>query len=560
MIRIFTILLLSLLFCQHSFAQWTNDITVNTEVSDIAGSEQSVPYSVTTSNGLTYISWFDNSSGAYQLRMQLLDAKGNKLWKADGNIISDKPQNSAIYRYDLKLDNNDNAIVAFQDERTGVLQIVAYKIDQNGNNLWGSDGVQLIDSTSNEGLSPTIGITDKNEVIIAWNAYDNSNKWIAYNKLSSDGIAQWDTIHRIKDISAKKKYSRPTVIPAKGIGFYLLYAEEAGGFGLPPSTMYSQLYDDAGVNYWQTPLLVSSKKIPFFFFPDPVSDNNGGFFIAYNTSNPDVASLNDVYVQRITTTGVLFGPDGVQACNSNTNFKSLSGSIYLEDKDQFWVLIRMQDVNQSLSGVYVQSIKGNGVPVFAANGIEVLPISSDFYIPVAISNSKDGLALIYTESAVVTNDLIKAIKIDYLGTPLWSPEVLPLSIITSNKFNITIGDFVNNQAVIVWQDSRLDYGIYAQNITSEGTTSVSEPSNNNMELSLYPNPSNQAKLYIKLVENGNAVISVYNISGNLINSQEKHLDAGYNTLVMKDDNLSPGTYFIEVLTTKAKEIIKWVKN
>ncbi|HMG15600.1 MAG TPA: hypothetical protein VK590_09145, partial [Saprospiraceae bacterium] len=357
--RIFTILSFSLFLTQSGFGQWTNDVGLNTVVSDFAGSEQSVPHSVTTSDGLTYISWFDNSNGTYRFRMQLLDAKGYKLWEPDGKIVSDKAQNTAIYRYDLKIDHQDNAIVAFQDERTGELQIVAYKLDKSGNQLWGNDGISLIDTTSSEGLGPAIGIIDNDDVIIAWNADDNTNKWIAFTKLSSNGIVQWDSLHRVKDATVTKKYSRPSIIAAKSVGFYMLYAEEGGGFGLPPSTMLTQLYKPDGTAYWQIPMAVSSKKIPFFFFPEPVSDNNAGYYIAYNTSNPDIASLNDVYVQRITTTGVLFGADGVQACNSPTNSKSLSGSVYLEDKDQLWVLVRMQDANQSLSGVYVQAIKGN---------------------------------------------------------------------------------------------------------------------------------------------------------------------------------------------------------
>ena len=559
MIRIFTILSFSILLAHQSFGQWTNDINLNTEVSDIAGSEQSVPHSVTTSDGLTYISWFDNSNGTYRFRMQLLDAKGIKLWEPDGKIVSDKAQNTAIYRYDLKLDHQDNAIVAFQDERTGQLQVVAYKLDKSGNQLWGNDGISLIDTSSSEGLGPTIGVIDNDDVIIAWNADDNTNKWIAFNKLSSNGVIQWDSLHRVKDATASKKYSRPSIIAAKSVGFYMLYAEEGGGFGLPPSTMFTQLYKPDGTTYWQIPMAVSTKKIPFFFFPEPVSDNNAGYYIAYNTSNPDVTSLGDVYVQRITTTGVLFGADGVQACNSSSNFKSLSGSVYIENKDQLWVLVRMQDVNQSLSGVYVQAIKGNSAAVFPGNGKELLPVDANFYIPVEIGNSNDGLVIIYTESTV-TNDLIKSVKIDYTGINQWNPKVVPLSIPNGTKFNISLGGFVNNQAVIVWQDSRIDYGIYAQNITSEGTTNIPNLNIPGMYVSLFPNPSIEPKLYFDLKEKENLHITVNSISGNVLSNQDIHLDAGLNSTAIINKNLASGTYLINIISTKGTKTLKWIKN
>ena len=101
----------------NSNAQWTSNTLLNTKVRDSVGTEEATPLSATTADGKTYISYFESYSGSYRLRMQLLDPSGNKLWAPEGIVVSAFPQSSALFRYDLKVDRNSNAVVAFQDIR-----------------------------------------------------------------------------------------------------------------------------------------------------------------------------------------------------------------------------------------------------------------------------------------------------------------------------------------------------------------------------------------------------------------------------------------------------------
>jgi hypothetical protein len=119
-----------------TFAQWSDDSLQNTIVSDNAGTEEVTPLVASLPDGSTYVSWFESFNSSYRLRMQLLDPNGFALWGTGGVVVSDYPQSSALYRYDLKADNEGNAIVAFQDIRLGNLNIVAYKMDQSGNFVW----------------------------------------------------------------------------------------------------------------------------------------------------------------------------------------------------------------------------------------------------------------------------------------------------------------------------------------------------------------------------------------------------------------------------------------
>src|SRR4051794_8435676 len=81
-----------------SHAQWTADSTQNTNVRDTLGA--TTPLVSSAPNGSTYISWFEFTAGNYELHMQLLDSNGYKTWSPEGIVVSNLPQNSALYRYD----------------------------------------------------------------------------------------------------------------------------------------------------------------------------------------------------------------------------------------------------------------------------------------------------------------------------------------------------------------------------------------------------------------------------------------------------------------------------
>ena len=62
-------------FSIHANAEWSSDPSNNLSIAD-ADNEQVQPKIVATSDGGFYVSWFDNSSGGYDVRLQRLDALG----------------------------------------------------------------------------------------------------------------------------------------------------------------------------------------------------------------------------------------------------------------------------------------------------------------------------------------------------------------------------------------------------------------------------------------------------------------------------------------------------
>ncbi len=554
--KYYTVLILFLFTQQFSFAQFTNDTTANSIIRDSSGTEQLTPLSATTTSGNTYISWFDSYNSNYELRMQLLDPNGNKLWPAEGLIVSSYPQSTALFRYDLKVDKENNAIVAFQDIRFVDLKVVACKIDQSGNLLWGSTGVELADSTA-EGLSPTIGITEANDVIIAWNANAGSSKWISFQKISSTGTVVWS--RRIIDIGNINKYSRAVMVPYGTNDFIMQYVQEVGNFPGVTSTLFAMHFDINGDPVWTIPVQVSTKTIPYFVFPQIISDEKGGFFIAFNTSNPINTSLNDVYAQHVDSAGNLWSASGTQVANSSTEHKSTGGFCFNTINNELYVSLQVLDGGQGSSGVFIQGIDSTGNILFGANGIQLKNIDPLYYNPHALVDAGNGLITIFSYGGFGAQQLA-SVKTDYTGLLSWGYEPTICNY-NSNKDDLSAGLFKNNQTVIVWQDDRIDNGIYTQNLNGDGAfgiiTGLSELKSF-LSINLYPNPSHSPLISITSNKPEVATLTISTLEGKECSRKEYSLASGINEIPLNGDQLTAGLYLITLQSTQGSSRAKWI--
>jgi hypothetical protein len=117
--------------------------SVNNAVAERAGSE-TIPLVASTSDGGAYVAWFDPTDGSYAVRLQRLNAIGAEQWPHNGILISDHPQNSALFGWDMIADSQDEAVIVFSDQRAGGRSRHLRVSDlADGQFLWGPDGVTL---------------------------------------------------------------------------------------------------------------------------------------------------------------------------------------------------------------------------------------------------------------------------------------------------------------------------------------------------------------------------------------------------------------------------------
>lgn len=467
------LLLFALLICsQQLLAQWTSNPQLNTMVRDSVGPEESVPLSATTPDGKTWISYFAQYGGGYQMHLQLLDSAGNKLFGPYGLTVSSQPQSTAVFRYDLKSDASGNAIVAFQDTRTASqLHIVAYKVDQQGNQLWGANGIQLIDPQSDQGLSPTIGFTSTGNIVFSWNASNSSAQWVAAKMVDQAGSNMWTGYLQIKDPAGVKRFGRPTVVPCGTDGFMMLYVQTTG-FGLGVSNMYAMRYDLNGNTVWSAPVHFSTNTISFFFFPEAVEDGMSGFYTAFTTGNPSNPAWSDVFVQHIDSSGNLWSASGNAASTQPGEQRFCAAAHRDPVSGSFWVLIKTTDPNQNQSGVAVQSFDPNGSTQLTSVAPSIVGTSSAYNDPWDFTITDDGIIAFYLVGNFNTQT-IQAVKCDFSGSLMWTGFPAYICTVQAAKDDLSAGLYFNGQAVLVWMDTRNDFGVYAQNVNNDGTLGTS---------------------------------------------------------------------------------------
>ncbi|MBP9079671.1 MAG: T9SS type A sorting domain-containing protein [Flavobacteriales bacterium] len=534
-------------------AQWTSDVSVNTTVRAVTSGEAAVPLTTEGPDGSTYVCWFENGSGEYQLRMQRLDAGGNRLWDIAGLVVSDHPQNSAIFRYDLQSDGDGKAIVAFQDERTGVLDIVAYKIAPDGTFIWGPDGVEL-PTTGSTGLSPRVAALENGNTVVTWST-DHDPGRVAYQLITPNGSL---LLPEAATLSASTRLSRPVPIATDDGGFILQYALEGSSF-LAPATMKAQRFNAAGTAVWADPVTVSSKTISGFFFPQPVSDEEDGLYVAFNTGNPDNASYTDVYVQRVRANGTLWSAEGTRLDNSATTQKFTAGKglVLMENDGQDGLMVPMQvtDGSQGQSGVAVQRVDTAGVRQLGNGAVTVIPVSAQYVQPWDIAATHDG-AVIAHQSGAFGQVHLAATRVDLSGATVWVPAQMDLCTANSNKDDLQLTEEEDGQVVAVWKDDRSPEGIYAQHITGLELGTAIFGHDQGMDFHLEENPASSPVLLLPPDLKSGAVVQVLDAQGRLVYSAP--LPPAYRVRLPLE-HLPEGLFTIRIGMDGKAAAVRWLK-
>ena len=94
------------------YGQWSTNPAANSAMAITSG-EEAIPKVSTSVNGITYISWFSNESGNYNVRLQKLDLFGNKMWDEAGILISDNSAMTWLTDWDMTVDQEDCAILCY---------------------------------------------------------------------------------------------------------------------------------------------------------------------------------------------------------------------------------------------------------------------------------------------------------------------------------------------------------------------------------------------------------------------------------------------------------------
>ncbi len=469
--------------------QWSQNAAFPTHIAGGDG-EQVLPKTAITSDGLVYVSRFDNATGGnYNVYLQCLNQQGVQQWGQGGVLVSGNPSMSWLTDYDMTVDNAGNAIITFQDIRSaGVNNVFIYKVNPSGTLLWAPDGITLSSDTSTDyaNYSPKVLNGSDDHCYVAWQRSGPSNDEIKIHKLSMAGQKLWGE-NGVTITSAAGEYTWPQLLESEVGDILVKYFVDSGPFWAPTRHVYLARFNSEGILQWTTPVSeaggISAWNQLFAF----ESDGAGGAVLAwYDDRNSDM--VNEVYVARILADGSLSTPVNGALVTSDTGNQQYYPVITVDTQNQrIFVFFKITDADQNNIGLSRQMLDYSGNRLWGETGTNILPLSSYVASPVHCWLTDLGAVLVYEEGAVPSSDLNMQLKASCYRVGGMSPfEAVPIATNASNKYHFDAATSNGSWTSLMWEEGTSAMDIYGMRINSDGSMGMQYNAPQNLTATFFP--------------------------------------------------------------------------
>lgn len=465
-------LLIMLVICMNLlFAEWASDSGVNLRVTN-STNEEVIPKVAYGPNGDVWASWFSLENGNYNVRVQRYNFNGVAQFAPEGLLVSNHTQMSWLTDWDMKVDSQNNAVLSFLDVRNVNQDIFVYKISASGTFVWGADGIAVC-TDETEDYTPTLGITDQNNVIVAWMAGDDMKmqKILANGTLAS---AQPILFH-------EEGYSHtwPQILPQTNDSFILKYAKDSGPFYSVLRKVYAQKYDSSFTSVWANPTTITDQggisSWTQVFSTD--SDGNGGFVICWYEDR-DADQMRNVYVQHVLADGsVGFTANGIQPTTSIATQHFYPITAYDEISNETYMIWSETDADQNTRGLRVQKFNTQGAKMFGEDGLSIISLGDQSPLVYKADVVNHELVTLFTGAlnGSTANSYMKAFKLNTQGAFVWEGDFVTMKGSNGGIVHEEATDFKSNQLVSIWEDTRAEQThLYIQNLGFDGNLGVLE--------------------------------------------------------------------------------------
>jgi hypothetical protein len=466
---LFSVLMIALTI-SALLAQWSNDPSQNNAICDLVG-EQAIAKVVTGPIGDTYVGWFSNDSGNYDVRLQRLDSSGYELWDHNGILISNHPAMSWLTDWDMTVDEDNHAILTFQDIRNaGNNNVYAYRIAPDGTFVWGADGLELSNSASFD-VSPKVTVTSSGNTVVTWQA----DPVIIMQKIAPDGTLLWGPSGITLSCANTYAWSQPLAIDNDEI--LLKFFEDSGVYPMTIRHVLMQRYDTNGNAVWVDNTVVSDAGGITLWNQvfSIVSDDNNGCFIAWHDDRDNDMDASS-FIQHVNSDGsVEFTLNGVELSTEAGREKFYPEIAFNPATNELYAYWFETDSDQNNYGISGQKLDESGNRLWTDNGKTIIDVSSLYVLPFAVRQANDDVIILYEEGINGVDSYLKAIRLDADGNFVWTGNSVTMCSVASEKVHSEASQFSNNQIIVAWEDDRNGpKDIYAQNITFEGLLGVSD--------------------------------------------------------------------------------------
>lgn len=346
--------------------------------------------------GGAIITWQDyRNLTDYNVYAQRISASGSLLW-GTGALAICSAQGAQI---DPKIDPDSatgGAYIVWVDKRNlADYDIYAQKVDENGNILWGNDGVVVTNAAGNQSVQDILSNGNvTNGLIVTWKDVRSGNYDIYAQKLSPSGVRQW-TNNDMPVCTSINDQLNPNILHDKAGGAIIVWQDASG----IDTDIKSQRINGNGVIQWTLNGVVVSNAVGNQSSPKNVSDGKGGAIYAWQDRRDDANMSNDIYAHH------LYSDGSINMTVNENSFSSTLSSFPNPFSDNFALLIDLQK-EEKLS-IKLLDIFGQELPLVITSS----SIQSKGKHTLQISTEKAGLPKGIYFISVNGNGWAKTIKV-----------------------------------------------------------------------------------------------------------------------------------------------------
>lgn len=385
----------------------------------------------------------DKRSGYSKLYAQRIGENGSLLWDKSGIPISESFGNQTEAQ--IIQSDNGSAIVVWQDEHNGNLDIYAQKISAAGTLLWSGKGIEISKEEKNQSFPQLTG-DGAGGAIICWQDLRNNNEDIFAQRINPNGETLWSSA--ITSLPSTQWFPK---IAGDGLGNAIIVWTDRrdGNFDI-----YGQKIGPKGNLSWPA----EGKKIAGTSDPeeDPavVSFANGQSAVAYRIKN------NGIYLQYLEKNGnTKLGNSGKRISSTLSPSAPQIAAGKANDTVVVW-----SDSYAGDEDVYSQHIDSSGnllwgnkeLPIIQIRGVQekAKVRGSDPWI-VSWIDLRSGHPEIYAQ------------KINGQGSFLWKENGLRIAKEQGSPENFDFMVDNNGETLFCFEKNK---DIYAQKINNSGET------------------------------------------------------------------------------------------
>ncbi len=389
---------------------------VNGRALDTIASDQQFPAIVSDGTGGAIVSWKDHRNGVdYDLYAQHVLASGavDPAWPVDGIAVCTEVGDQDQVR--MTPDGAGGAILVWQDQRSGDVDIYAHHVQANGiaDPAWPVDGLPVCTAPFNQ-FSPVLIGDGAGGALISWYDLRSGNRDVYADHVLANGTTDLNW-------------------PSDGLA------------------LSTEPHDQ------------SHEAI--------VSDGSSGAIVAWEDNR---SGFDDIYAQHVLLNGTVdpgWPVDGAAVCTAADD----QFDVALVADGAGGAVIGWEDFRTSNDeDIYAQHLRSNGAVDggWPVNGVAVCTAPNDQYTPRMISDAAGGAIVTWFDFRTATDYDVYAQRVLAAGTvdPAWPANGRALTLAANDQDGPAIVGDAAGGAIVAWEDRRTDiaYDIYAQRVSSGG--------------------------------------------------------------------------------------------